>query len=324
MKIRNILLLTGLSVFMAACAGPAGSYFSEGDYPYDDGYYYDYRDTPSYEGYYYARIIFIGNVPYYVDDGRFIRPIPPRLYDHFRRYQYNTLGHPPMFSGDHEMRDGYPMSRIIYLDGVPYHVGNNRIAQPLPERLRPHFRYTPSNPGNAPANGNRPQPFIQHDNGGNNVPPGFGQDRGNDRNRDEHGPNGPNLEHMEQPPFVRGPREGGGDASADHEGRPAPFPDRRNLLLQQGQPNAGESHTDTANGKGPDRNRPQAVDGTGKKNTEKNIDKNNSSSAKKDKQDNSTEADDGGDNKKDSGKKLRNGKDDDQGGNDRSNGRRRD
>lgn len=254
MNIRNILLLAGLAAFLAGCViNPRPVAYRDYDQRYDDDYY-DYRSTPSYEGYYYARIIFIRNVPYYVDDDRYIRPIPPRLHDHFRRYPYNTLGRPPVFSRDNEVRDGYRMSRIIYLDGVPYHVENDHIAQPLPERLQQRFRYTPpANQGNAPANGNRPQPSNRHDDGRNNEPSAYGQDRGRDRDRDERGPNGRERDRIEQPPVERGQREGGSNASADSEGRTTAFPDRRGLPSRQDQPNAGESRADTTSGTERDR-----------------------------------------------------------------------
>ncbi len=201
MNPRNMLLLAGLAVFVAACAMPPGSsYYRDDDQPYDDGYY-DYRGTPSYEGYYYERIIFIGNIPYYVDDYRYIRPIPPRLYDRFRMYPYGTLGRPPVFSRDRQMRDGYPMSSIIYLDGVPYNVGNDRIARPLPERLRPHFGYPSSNHGNAPGYGNHTRPYDQHDNGRDNDPAAFGHDQDNDRYRNERNLNDPYREQAD--PFGR-------------------------------------------------------------------------------------------------------------------------
>jgi hypothetical protein len=311
MNLRNIILLAGLAVFMSACAFPPGSSsYRDNGQPYDDDYY-DYRNTPSYEGYYYVRIIFIRDVPYYVDDDRYIRPIPPRLYDHFRRYPYNTLGRPPVFSRDTEVRDGYPVSHIIYLDGVPYHVGNDRIAQPLPEPLQPRFRYTPPNQGNPPAHGNRPQPPAQppaqHDNDRNIEPPV--QIRDQDRVR------------VQPPPFIRGQPEGGRDSSADTNGRTTPSPEPRSLFLRQAQPNAGGSQADTTNGK--DRylngNRPQATDDSAKKKTDKKeADKKKSRTGKKDKKGDSTKSDDG------SGKKPRSGKDDDQGGNDRGNGNRRD
>jgi hypothetical protein len=319
MNLRNILLLTGLAVFMAGCVVRPRPYPPPYyDSPYDD-VYYDYRNTPSYEGYYYVRIIFIRNVPYYVDDDRRIRPIPPRLQDHFRRYPYNTLNRPPVFSRDREVRDGYPVSRIIYFDGVPYNVGNDRIAKPLPERLQPRFRYTPSSRGNAPAYGDRPQPPAQppgqHDNGRNNEPPVNFRDR--DRERIQ-----------EQQPSERGQREGGRDSSADTNGRTTPAPDdRRNQMMRQAQPDAGGSQADTTNGKDRDRNgnRPQLTDDSAKKKADKEAadkkkaDKKKSRNAKKDKKDNQdkkddgTQTDDGNDNKNDDGKKQRNGRDGDRG-----------
>jgi len=335
MNIRNIILLTGLAVFLAGCVTdprPPRDY----DQRYDVNYY-DYRSTPSYEGYYYARIIFINNDPYYVDDDRYIRPIPPRLHDHFRRYPYDTLGRPPVFSRDTEVRDGYPVSRIIYLNGVPYHVGNDRIAQPLPKQLHQHFRYTPANQGNAPANGNRPQ----HENPRNNEPPVHVRDQ--------------DREQMKQPPLERGQREGESKAPADSKGTTTPSPERRiSPWLQdqqntveppagttkpspdrrispwlQDQPNAGEGHAATPSGKERDlnSNRPQAID-TVKMNADKKktdmekankekankekadkekadkekADKKKSPPGKKDKQGDSTKADDDSGNKKDNKK----------------------
>ncbi len=294
-------------------------------------------NTPSYEGYYYARIIFISNVPYYVDDDRYIRPIPPRLHDHFRRYPYNTLGRAPVFSPDREVRDGYPVSSIIYLDGVPYHVGNDRNAQPLPERLQPRFRYTP-NQGNAPAHDNRRQQFEPRDDLRKNEPPAFGQDRrqdrgqdlDSDRHRDELGPIGPDHErpdrgHVEQPPIERGPREGGRDASVDSKGRLILSPEPGSQQLRQDRPNAGASPTGTTKDTGRDRNgnRPQAVDDSAKKKADKKeADKNKSRDGKKDKKGDSTQADDGS--KNDNSKKSRDSRDGDPGSNDRGNSNRRD
>ncbi len=302
MNLRNIILLTGLAAFLTGCVtNPRPVPPRDYDQRYDVNYY-DYRGTPSYEGYYYARIIFINNVPYYVDDDRYIRPIPPRLHDHFRRYPYDTLGRPPVFSRDAEVRDGYPVSRIIYLDGVPYHVENNRIAQPLPKQLRQHFRYTPANPGNAPANGNHPQPPAQppaqHDNARNNEPPVHVRDQ--------------DREQMKQPPLERGQREGENKAPADSKGTTTPSPDRRiSPWLQdqqntaeshagttkpspdrrispwlQDQPNAGESHAATPSGKERDLNgnRPQSIVDTDKMNADKmNADKMNADKMKADK-----------------------------------------
>lgn len=260
MNLRNILLLTALAVFLSACAITPRSHYRDYDQRYDDGYYYDYRNTPSYEGYYYVRIIFIRNVPYYVDDDRYIRPIPPHLHDHFRRYPYDTLGRPPVFSRDTEVRDGYHVSRIIYFDGVPYHVENDHIAQPLPEQLHQRFKYTPANRGSD-----------------------------QDRNQDEPVLNRRDRERIEQPPFARGQREGGKDDSADTT---KSVPDQRKMPMRPDQPNAGGSHADTPSIKGRDRNgnRPQATDDSGNKKTERK----KSRTGKKDKKGDRPQADDGG------------------------------
>jgi hypothetical protein len=201
------------------------------------------------------------------------------------------------------------MSHIIYLDGVPYHVENDHKAQPLPEHLHQRFRYTPATQGNAPANVNRPQPFGQHDNDRHNEPPVYRQDEGGDqyRKRDEPVPNirDRDRERIEQPPqspqppFERGPREGerGSDASTGFKGRTAPVPDQPKLPLPQAQPNAGESHAATPSVKERDRigNRPQAVDDSAKKKT----DKKKPRFEKKDKKGESPQADEGRGNKKD-------------------------
>jgi hypothetical protein len=280
MKIRSILLLALLAAFLAGCTVNRSSRYSDFDQPYDDGYY-DYRGTPSYEGYYYVRIIFINTVPYYVDDDRYIRPIPPRLHDHFRRYPYNTIGRPPVFSRDTEMRDGYPVSRIIYLDGVPYHVENDRNAQPLPERLRPHFRYTPSDQANT--FGNRPQDSGLHDNGRNNEPPVNARDREHERER------------FEQPPSDHGQREGGSDAAIDSKGR---------MILSP------ETPPDHASNRGRDHNgkRPQAIEEIAKKKAEKREEKKKARKDKKDKKDDSIQTEDNSDDQNDKLKKPRNGK----------------
>lgn len=155
MTLRNFILLAGLSAFLFGCVIVPRHPHPRG---YDDDYY-DYSDSPSYQGYFYARIIFIGAIPYYVGDDRVVRPIPHRYREHFRRYNYGTLRRPPVFSRDTEVRDGYPVSRIVYLNGVPYHVGDNRRAQALPHNLRDRFRYTPSREGISPRNDNRIERF---------------------------------------------------------------------------------------------------------------------------------------------------------------------
>jgi hypothetical protein len=201
MTVRNLLLLAGLSASLIGCVAYPPPYYAGGYNNQYDNDYYDYRDTPSYQGYYYARIIFIGSIPYYVDGDRQIHQIPPRYRDHFSRYPYQNLHRPPVFSRDKEVRDGYPMSRIIYLNGVPYNVGDNRAAQPLPNNLRQRFRYTPPSQGNAPRNDNRP-PFPNSGDR-NNAPPAFGPARGGN----EQPGDGQNRERMDRPPFG-GDRQG--------------------------------------------------------------------------------------------------------------------
>jgi hypothetical protein len=155
MSIRNFMMFAVLSVFLFGCVVAPRPFPSRG---YDDNYY-GYQDSPSYQGYFYSQIIFIGTIPYYVGDDRIVRPIPYRYREHFRRYDYDRLRRPPAFSRDTEVRDGYPVSRIVYLNGVPYHVGDNRRAQALPNNLRDRFRYTPSREGNFNRNDNRIERF---------------------------------------------------------------------------------------------------------------------------------------------------------------------
>jgi hypothetical protein len=315
-----MIFMAALAFMMAGCVtSPRAGYVY--DQPYDEGYY-DYRGTPSYEGYYYVRIIFIRDVPYYVDDDRYIRPIPPHLYDHFRNYPYSTLGRTPVFSRDREVRDGYPVSRIIYLDGIPYNVGNDRKAQPLPERLQQRFRYAPADQDKANVKPSRSP--VQQDNGRNNEPPASALDQ--------------LRKGMQQPPqtAVSGQREGGRDTTLDSKGRLMLSPEPRELPLRKDQPNAGRPHPDTAHAKAHDRNgnRPQTVDGAAGKQADKKPNKKledqksesqqKSGNGKKDKQGDDTRTDEGSDNNKDNGKKPRNGREEDQGNNDRGKGDRRD
>lgn len=298
MNIRTTLLLAGLAASLAGCVvtqrtAPPRDHDYRYDHDYDDDYY-DYHSTPSYEGYFYVRIIFIRNIPYYVDDNRYIRPIPPHLHDHFRRYPYSKLGRSPVFSRDSAVRDGYPMSRIIYLDGVPYHVEDNRIAQPLPERLHQRFRYTPANQVIAPVNGNRPQDSGQHDNGRNNEAPAYGQERARNRDRDEPSPTIQNHKRIEQPPIERGQREGGNNASTNNT-----------------KDNERSSNS----------NRPQAIESTSQEKAQSN----QSRSSENEKQGKRSQAGDNSSSKnKDNGQKTRRGKDDNQEDNKRNNGNKRD
>lgn len=291
MNIRNILLLASLAAFLSGCVVTHPT-APPRDHDYDDDVYYDYRNTPSYEGYYYVRIIFIHNVPYYVDDNRYIRPIPPHLHDHFRKYPYNTLRRPPVFSRDSEVRDGYPMSRIIYMDGTPYHVEDSRIAQPVPAKLQQRFRYPQENMGRPP------QASGQHDNGRNNEPPAYGRER----NQEEHAPNGrvreersPETrnqprERIAQPPFERRQRRDESSHAARAENKASPFPDQRRAPVHQEQPAAAPIIRERSRADAPQ----QAADDSNKKEKDK----------------------------KDNGKKSRSGKDDEEQDKGRGNGSR--
>jgi hypothetical protein len=98
-----------------------------------------YQDD-AYEGYYYVRIVYLGGVPWYVDEDLRARPVPAHLRSHFR---YGAWAHsaPPSFGRDTGMRDGYRLSRIVYIEGVPHHVDDGRHARPIPTRLRSRFSY---------------------------------------------------------------------------------------------------------------------------------------------------------------------------------------
>jgi len=302
MRLRNTIFMAALAILMAGCVITPRPAYRDYDQPHDEDYY-DYRTTPSYEGYYYVRIIFIGSIPYFVDDDRYIRPIPRRLYGRFRSYPYSSLGRPPVFSRDTEVRDGYPVSRIIYFDGVPYNVGNDRIAQPLPERVQPHFRYTPANQGNA--NGNRPRPPAQHDNGRSNEPPVTALDQ--------------LRKGMQQPPqtTVPGQPEGGRDTTLDSKGRLMLSPESRDLRLRRDRPQTAEGSAGKKAGKKPNKKIEDR-----KSERQKSERKKKSNSGKKDKQGDDTRSDEDSD-QKDNGKHPRN-INDDQGGTDRGYGDRRD
>ncbi len=246
MNIRNFILLAWLSAFLLGCVVQSRPYYSDG---YNNNDYYDYRDTPSHEGYYYARIIFIGGMPYYVYDDRQVRPIPPQYRDHFSRYPYQSLNRPPVFSPDREVRDGYPMSRIIYFNGVPYNVRDNRSAEPLPNNLHQRFRYTtPSSQDNFSGNDNRPHPANQDRDNRHNEPPALAPARGNNEPPDH----AQNRDHNDRPQFEDG-RQGGAILNAPVkpngqttpppgiiDSRRMPQPREERASPQQAQRNAGE------------------------------------------------------------------------------------
>lgn len=98
------------------------------------------HETDSYEGYYYVRIVYFDGVPWYVDEDLNARPVPPHLRSQFRHASW-VRSAPPRFSRDPRVRDGYLLSRIVYINGAPYHVDEDRRARPIPSRLRSRFAY---------------------------------------------------------------------------------------------------------------------------------------------------------------------------------------
>lgn len=218
MSLRKLVLIGSLATVLGGCVvAPAphahrGGYYDD-NYYYSDDDYYDYHATPSYEGYFYVRVIFIGNIPYYVDDDRHVRPIPRHLHDHFRKSPYrNRDRHAPYFSRDREVRDGYNMSRVVYFDGVPYYVEDGRVARPLPNHMHDRFRAAPFARDNGRNDNGRYAPPMQRPDR-RNEPPVYGRDwdrnesptygRERDRNETVYGRE---QERMTPPPFERDQR----------------------------------------------------------------------------------------------------------------------
>ncbi|MFZ3175385.1 MAG: hypothetical protein WA146_10870, partial [Thiobacillus sp.] len=143
MNIRTIVIVAGLAALAGGCAVAPRQYEDRG---YQQGYPV-YRENDSYEGYYYARVVYIDGDPWYVDDYRRARPIPRHLHSHFRNSSW-TRSLPPRFSQDSGVRDGYPLSRIVYINDVPHHVDNDRRARPISTKLRSRFSYGTVVPGN--------------------------------------------------------------------------------------------------------------------------------------------------------------------------------
>jgi hypothetical protein len=143
MNIRAMVIVAGLAALAGGCAVTPRQYE-------DRGYQQDhpvYRENDSYEGYYYARVVYIDGDPWYVDDYRRARPIPRHLHSHFRNSSW-TRSLPPRFSQGTVVRDGYPLSRIVYINDVPHHVDNDRRARPVSAKLRSRFSYGTVVPGN--------------------------------------------------------------------------------------------------------------------------------------------------------------------------------
>lgn len=135
MTIRTTAIILGLASLAGGCTITT----------HHDGVR-DYRqprvvhEADAYEGYYYVRIVYLNGIPWYVDEDLRARPVPPHLRSHFR-YASRSRSAPPSFGHDVALRDGYRLSRIVYINGVPHHVDEDRRARPIPSRLRHRFAY---------------------------------------------------------------------------------------------------------------------------------------------------------------------------------------
>jgi hypothetical protein len=218
-----------------------------------------YEDD-AYEGYYYVRIVYLGGVPWYVDDDLRARPVPAHLRSHFR-YGAWARSAPPSFGRDTGMREGYRLSRIVYIDGVPHHVDEGRHARPIPARLRSRFSYDSvarhddngRGPGQRSAppfarDGNEARPL--HGTGERQQPPGYGADHAPGRGmppgymRDEEArplPPTATREREEPSTFGRGNALGRVTERVREEARPLPPEAGRERQQQRTHEAANES-----------------------------------------------------------------------------------
>lgn len=139
MNFRSMVILAGLATLAGGCTG-----IPVEPRQHDDRMYRDdpriYRETDAYEGYFYVRVIYIDGVPWYVDEYRRVRPIPWHLHGHFQDSSW-ARSLPPRFGRDRAVRDGYDLSRIVYINDVPHYVDDDRRARPVPDRVRSEFEY---------------------------------------------------------------------------------------------------------------------------------------------------------------------------------------
>jgi hypothetical protein len=138
MTIRTTVIILGLATLAGGCTITTR---------HEDARTYQYEprvvhEDDSYEGYYYVRIIYLNGIPWYVDEDLRARPVPPHLRNQFR-YSSWVRSAPPRFSRETGVRDGYNLSRIVYINEVPYHVDEDRSARPIPQKLRSRFSYRP-------------------------------------------------------------------------------------------------------------------------------------------------------------------------------------
>ena len=215
MNIRTLLIAAGLATLAGCAVGP----YWDDEGVYGPGYPV-YRDTDFYEGYYYVQIIYIDGEPWYVDDYRRAHPIPPHLRSHFRNSSW-ARSLPPRFGRDDDMRDGYPLSRIVYVNDVPVYVDDDLRARPLPSHLRNEFPYQGVvRPRDAGRNGGEPRPFPQrrYDNEPMPMPPSYGREPA----RELPPANGRMQEREAPPPYGR-ERERMAPPASGPQGVPRPM-----------------------------------------------------------------------------------------------------
>lgn len=137
MSIRTAVIVAGLATLAGGCTVAHVTPHHERGY---SSTRVVYHENDSYEGYYYVRIVYINGAPWYIDEYRRARPVPRHLHAHFRHSAW-TRSLPPRFGHDDEVRDGYHVSRIVYINDVPHYVDDDRRARPVPSRLRNRFTY---------------------------------------------------------------------------------------------------------------------------------------------------------------------------------------
>jgi hypothetical protein len=136
MTLRPTALVLAMAALASGCVVTPGHYESR-ETRYE---HREYHAGDAYEGYYYVRIVYFNGAPWYVDDDLRARPVPRHLHAHFRDTSW-TRSMPPRFHDHDEVRDGYRLSRVIYINDVPHHVDDGRHVRPLPSRLRNRFAY---------------------------------------------------------------------------------------------------------------------------------------------------------------------------------------
>lgn len=275
MSFRTMIVVAGLATLAGGCAVEPRQYD-------DRGYRYEprvYRDTDSYQGYFYFRVIYISGTPWYVDEYRRVRPIPPHLHSHFRDASW-ARSLPPRFGRDREVRDGYDISRIVYINDVPHYVDDDRRARPVPDRVRSRFEYRVIVPqqdadrrgddrrgdnrqgdnrqGDDRRGDDRPQPSQRYDDReARPVPPAYGRERevspsqGREQERQENQAYERERERDRQAPPAQVREQPSERGAGRDEGRPTGQDKGRNGDDdQRGARSQSPAETDKARGKG--------------------------------------------------------------------------